>query len=163
MGTPMNPLSTRALQAVLLMICTGLCMGCEPGPSIELGWSNDDGSNFVPTEDGETIWVHEAPQTGRWIMPTVRGQDLESPVLEVHANLVMEDGSLAADFRANLPFLTDHDGYRWRVLAIALGTEPGGTELEDIYGNDGTLSLTVIDDDVIVSSEHVLHFRNGDE
>ncbi|MCK6546371.1 hypothetical protein L6R52_11025 [Myxococcota bacterium] len=130
---------------------------------MEVGDVGEDG--FRVYADGEILWVREAPQTGKWVMPSVRIWGV-SGVARVDGNITLDDGRLAGGFRANLPFVVpdEHsDAMRFDQMPIPIGAREGGPRPAEVYGHTGTLSV-VVDDarGAPVTWASAVRLENGD-
>lgn len=155
------------LRTLTLTFFLGLSACGAEAPAVErrmeVGFVDEGG--FRVLEEGEILWVREAPQTGKWVMPSVRIWGVVG-VARVEGTITLDDGRVAGGFRANLPFVVPDEettAMRFDRMPIPIGLREGGPTPAEVYGQAGRLEL-VVDDarDVPVRWSSRVQLEDGD-
>lgn len=138
------------------------CGGASDERRLILGFlENVDTGAFNALTTGQTVWVREGPQTGKWTMPSVRIWGVKG-VVAITSLVTLEDGTKCGGFTANLPIVNKDDAlgsYKYDRMPIPIAADPAGPKPTDVYWHTAELKITVDDgsgDDVVYTESVVL-------
>lgn len=102
-----------------------------------------DGQAFAEWHDGSDCTLIHGFQGGVWIMPAIRIQGLSSPA-KVKIRLSVDGQEPISDVSSKANFLLAEDGWL-EVLAFPARIDYATWKIQELYGLDGLLEVTVVD------------------
>ena len=120
----------------------------EP-PQVSIGFKSVDTGVFEAMQDGDPLWVVHGTQGGTWTMPTLRTRGI-GPLATVSCQLVTASGEMLPGAHTITRFFRTPDGSAEVPnfpIPVWHASPREGEPIDDLYGQQATLSCGVDDGD----------------